>query len=93
MKLRFYIASNCPNFTNASEEWTLSDTVLRKINGYNRDVFTKLQAKATEKLPQNQLGHLLRMPRTLSKKNSLMTYINTGQNIPVGSIASSGFLM
>ena len=35
MKIRLYIASVCSTFTHGCEAWTLSDTVLRKVNGFN----------------------------------------------------------
>ena len=35
MKIRLYIASVCSTFTHGCEEWTLSDSVVRKVIGFN----------------------------------------------------------
>ena len=55
MKLRLYIASVCSTFTHACEAWTLSDTVFRKINGFNNSRCLLIITGESYRLLQNQL--------------------------------------
>ena len=101
MKLRLYIASVCSTFTHACEAWTLSDTVLRKVNGFNsrclhiitgesyRETATKPAVDLVLQIRRRRmryLGHLLRMPPERLVRRTLMAYIDGGRNIPVGSL-------
>ena len=77
MKLRLYIASVCSTFTHGCEAWILSDTAVRKVNGFNSRflyVITGESHRETATSPivnlkllirgrrMRYLGHLLRMP-------------------------------
>ena len=101
MKLRLYIASVCSTFTHACEAWTLSDTVLRRINGFNsrclhnitgesyRDTATKPVVDLLLQIRRRRMryiGHLLCMPPERLVRRPLMAYIDRGRNIPVGSL-------
>ena len=101
MKLRLYIASVCSTFTHACEAWTLSDTVLRKVNGFNsrclhiitgesyRETATKPAVDLILQIRRRRmryLGHLLRMPPERLVRRTLMAYIDGGRNIPAGSL-------
>ena len=66
MKIRLYIASVCSTFTHGCEAWTLSDTVLRKVNGFNSrclHVITGESYKDTAAAPIVNLKLLIRRRR------------------------------
>ena len=97
MKLRLYIACVCSSFTHACEAWTLPDTVLRKINGFNSrclHVITGESYRDTATSPivdlllqirrrcMRYLGHLLRMPPERLVRKMLFAYIDGGRHVP-----------
>ena len=101
MKLRLYIACVCSSFTHACEAWTLTDTVLRKINGFNSrclHVITGESYRDTATSPivdlllqirrrrMRYLGHLLRMPPERLVRKTLLAYIDGGRHVPEGSL-------
>jgi hypothetical protein len=101
MKLRLYVACICSTLTHACEAWTLTDKVIRRINGFNsrclhnitgesyRDTATKPVVNLLILIRRRRmryLGHLLRMPPERLVKRSLLAYIDGGRNIPEGSL-------
>ena len=101
MKLRLYIACVCSSFTHGCEAWTLTDTVRRKINGFNsrclhvltgehyRDTATKPVINLLLQIRRRRmryLGHLLRMPPDRLVRRAFFAYIDGGRHIPDGSL-------
>ena len=101
MKLRLYIACVCSSFTHGCEAWTLTDTVLRKINGFNSKylhVITGENYRDTATTPvvdlkllirrrrMRYLGHILHMPPERLVMRTLLAYIDGGRHLPEGSL-------
>ena len=101
MKLRLYLACVCSTFTHACEAWNMTDSVMRRINGFNsrclhvitgesyRDTATKPVIDLLLQIRRRRmryLGHVLRMHEDRLVRKTLMAYIDGGRHIPDGSL-------
>ena len=101
MKLRMYRLAVCTTFTHATESWELTETVRKKINGFNSRCLHVITGKPHRETATNPtynlvldirrrrlryLGHLLRMDPSRLVRRTLLAYIYGGEHIPEGSL-------
>ena len=102
-KLRLYRISVCSTLTLSCEAWTLTRTVTRMVNGFNRrclHVITGEDYRTTATVPAynlvlavrkrrlRYLGHVLRLPAESIVRRSLLALVKGGTHYPEGSLLS-----
>ena len=101
MKLRLYKTAVCFTLTHACEAWILTESVRKKVNGFNsrclhvitgesyRDTATNPQydlVLAIRRRRMRYLGHVLRMDPNRLVRRTLAAYVNGGVGVPEGSL-------
>ena len=101
LKLRTYQLAVCSTLTHASEAWTLTEPVMRSVNGFNSrclHIITgqdyRVTATASEydlllAIRQRRLcylGHILRMPESRVVRRALVALAKGGSVYPKGSL-------
>ena len=102
-KLKLYRLSVCSSLTHCCTAWTITSTVVRRINGFNsrcqhvitgEDCRTSATAPvydmvlAVRKQRLRYLGHLMRLPADRVVWRSLMALVKGGAYYPEGSLFS-----
>ena len=92
MKIRLYKSAVCSAFTHACEAWTLSEDVIKMVNGFNSRCLSHITGKhykETATHPEFNLvasvikrrlrfaGHILRMDHTRLLQRTFLAHINT----------------
>ena len=101
MKIRLYKSAVCSTFTHACEAWTLTETVRKMVNGFNSRCLSHITGKdyhETATQPEFDLvasikkrrlrfaGHILRMEQTRLLRRTFVTYMNSSDPRPEGSL-------
>ena len=100
-KLRTYELAVCSTLTHASEAWTLTEPVMRSVNGFNSrclHVITGQDYRVTATAPEydllrairqrrlRYLGHILRMPESRVVRCALVAHTKGGAIYPKDSL-------
>ena len=106
-KLRTYQLAVCSTLTHASEAWTLTEPVMRSVNGFNSrclHIITGQDYRVTATAPEydllraipqrhlRYLGHILRMPESRMVRRALVALAKGGTVYPKGSLFMDGGL-
>ena len=101
LKLRTYQLAVCSTLTHASEAWTLTEPVMRSVNGFNSrclHIITGQDYRVTATAPEydlllairqrrlRYLGHILRMPESRVVRRALVALAKGGSVYPKGSL-------
>ena len=101
LKLRTYQLAVCSTLTHASEAWTLTEPVMRSVNGFNSrclHIITSQDYRVTATAPEydlllairqrrlRYLGHILRMPESRVVRRALVALAKGGSVYPKGSL-------
>ena len=91
----------CSTLTHASEAWTLTEPVMRSVNGFNSrclHIITGQDYRVTATAPEyallraihqrrlRYLGHILRMPESRVVRRALVALAKGGTVYPKGSL-------
>ena len=101
LKLMTYQLAVCSTLTHASEAWTLTEPVMRSVNGFNSrclHIITGQDYRVTATAPEydlllairqrrlRYLGHILRMPESRVVRRALVALAKGGSVYPKGSL-------
>ena len=101
LKLRTYQIAMSSTLTHASEAWTLTEPVMRSVNGFNSrclHIITGQDYRVTAGAPEydlllairqrrlRYLGHILRMPESRVVRRALVALVKGGTVYPKGSL-------
>ena len=101
LKLMTYQLAVCSTLTHASEAWTLTEPVMRSVNGFNSrclHIITGQDYRVTATAPEydllrairqrrlRYLGHILRMPESRVVRRALVALAKGGTIYPKGSL-------
>ena len=101
LRLRLYCTAVCSTFSHASEAWDMTETVMKKINGFNSRCLHFITGKSYRETAVNPdfnllrsirqrrlryLGHILRLPPDRLLRRSLFAYIAGWDTVPEGSL-------
>ena len=101
MKIRLYKTAVCSAFTHVCEAWTLTEAVVKKINGFNSRCLSCITGKHYQETATNPefdlvdsvkkrrlrfAGHILRMDQTRLLRRTFVAYMNSSDPRPEGSL-------
>ena len=101
LKLGTYQLAVCSTLTHASEAWTLTEPVMRSVNGFNSrclHIITGQDYRVTATVPEydlllairqrrlRYLGHILRMSESRVVRRALVALVKGGTVYPKGSL-------